>query len=105
MLCPFFSFLFYIPFYCSLLFAFIVIDGHGYGLFLQISFPLCTIAHTPRLPEHCIEYARILQWPKENPFGGEETQIDGDDPNHISWIYEKALQRAGQYGTEQRAVQ
>ena len=105
LLCPFsFSFLFFpslrfsfrsflfIVFY----FAFMVLDG--YGLFLQISFPLCTIAHTPRLPEHCIEYARILQWPKENPFGGEEVSIDGDDPNHISWIYEKALQRAGQYG-------
>ncbi|XP_046632158.1 NEDD8-activating enzyme E1 catalytic subunit-like [Daphnia pulicaria] len=63
----------------------------------QINFPLCTIAHTPRLPEHCIEYARLLQWPKENPFG-EEVAIDGDDPNHISWIYEKALQRAGEYG-------
>jgi len=24
----------------------------------------------PRLPEHCIEYARILQWPKDKPFGG-----------------------------------
>lgn len=48
----------------------------------QISFPLCTIAHTPRLPEHCIEYARLLQWPKENPFG-EEVAIDGDDPNHV----------------------
>ncbi|XP_057379438.1 NEDD8-activating enzyme E1 catalytic subunit-like [Daphnia carinata] len=63
----------------------------------QISFPLCTIAHTPRLPEHCIEYARLLQWPKENPFG-EDVAIDGDDPNHISWIYEKALQRANEYG-------
>ena len=48
----------------------------------QINFPLCTIAHTPRLPEHCIEYARLLQWPKENPFG-EEVAIDGDDPNHV----------------------
>ena len=37
----------------------------------QINFPLCTIAHTPRLPEHCIEYVRILLWPKEEPFGGE----------------------------------
>ncbi|XP_063437861.1 NEDD8-activating enzyme E1 catalytic subunit-like isoform X4 [Mytilus trossulus] len=36
----------------------------------QINFPLCTIAHTPRLPEHCIEYVRILLWPKEEPFGG-----------------------------------
>jgi len=103
LLCPFpFSFL-PLPFFffrsilfIAFYFAFMVLDG--YGLFLQISFPLCTIAHTPRLPEHCIEYARILQWPKENPFGGEEVSIDGDDPNHISWIYEKALQRAGQYG-------
>lgn len=63
----------------------------------QVNFPLCTIAHTPRLPEHCIEYARILLWPKENPFGGEDTSIDGDDPNHISWIYEKALERANHY--------
>ena len=36
----------------------------------QVNFPLCTIAHTPRLPEHCIEYVRILLWPKEEPFGG-----------------------------------
>lgn len=63
----------------------------------QISFPLCTIAHTPRLPEHCIEYVRLLLWSKENPFG-EDTAIDGDDPNHISWIYEKAVERASEYG-------
>lgn len=36
----------------------------------QINFPMCTIATMPRLPEHCVEYARILQWPKERPFGG-----------------------------------
>ncbi|VDP86744.1 unnamed protein product [Echinostoma caproni] len=35
----------------------------------QLNFPLCTIAHTPRLPEHCVEYIRILLWPKEQPFG------------------------------------
>lgn len=29
----------------------------------------------PRLPEHCIEYARILQWPKEKPFGGTMNSI------------------------------
>ena len=63
----------------------------------QINFPLCTIAHTPRLPEHCIEYVRLLLWQKENPFG-EDTGIDGDDPSHISWIFEKSLERAGQYG-------
>lgn len=63
----------------------------------QISFPLCTIAHTPRLPEHCIEYVRLLLWSKENPFG-EDTAIDGDDPNHISWIHQKAVERASEYG-------
>lgn len=63
----------------------------------QINFPLCTIAHTPRLPEHCIEYSRILLWPKEKPFG-EEISIDGDDPAHISWIYERARERADEYG-------
>jgi len=63
----------------------------------QVNFPLCTIAHTPRLPEHCIEYVRLLLWQKENPFG-EDTSIDGDDPNHISWIFEKSMERASQYG-------
>ncbi|KAK4297436.1 hypothetical protein Pmani_030133 [Petrolisthes manimaculis] len=63
----------------------------------QVNFPLCTIAHTPRLPEHCIEYVRILLWPKENPFSS-ETAIDGDDPQHINWIFEKAQKRAAEYG-------
>ena len=42
------------------------------------------------MPEHCIEYVRVLLWSKENPFGGEGTAIDGDDPQHITWIMEKA---------------
>ena len=65
----------------------------------QVNFPLCTIAHTPRLPEHCVEYSKILLWPKEKPFG-EDTNIDGDDPQHISWIYEKARERAEQFGIQ-----
>lgn len=62
----------------------------------QINFPLCTIAHTPRLPEHCIEYVRILLWPKENPFG-ENVPIDGDDPEHIMWIMQKSQERAEEF--------
>jgi len=67
----------------------------------QINFPLCTIAHTPRLPEHCIEYVRLLTWSKDNPFkpagSDEDVVIDGDSPDHINWIYEKAQERANEY--------
>lgn len=28
------------------------------------AFPICTIANTPRLPEHCIEWASVLEWPR-----------------------------------------
>jgi len=58
------------------------------------------VAHTPRLPEHCIEYVRMLLWDKENPFskeGDDPVPIDGDDPQHITWILEKANERASQY--------
>ncbi|XP_041080418.1 NEDD8-activating enzyme E1 catalytic subunit isoform X1 [Polyodon spathula] len=63
----------------------------------QVNFPMCTIASMPRLPEHCIEYVRILQWPKENPFGAEGVVLDGDDPEHIQWVFQKSLERAVQF--------
>jgi ubiquitin-activating enzyme E1 C len=63
-----------------------------------VNFPLCTIAHTPRLPEHCVEFVKILLWPKEQPFG--EKPVDGDDPAHVSWIYEKAQQRAKEHNID-----
>uniref|UniRef100_A0A3B4AR13 NEDD8-activating enzyme E1 catalytic subunit n=1 Tax=Periophthalmus magnuspinnatus TaxID=409849 RepID=A0A3B4AR13_9GOBI len=61
----------------------------------QINFPMCTIASMPRIPEHCIEYARVLQWPKEKPFG--EISLDGDNPEHIQWVFAKALERAAEF--------
>jgi NEDD8-activating enzyme E1 len=72
----------------------------------QVSYPLCTIANTPRLPEHCIEYVKIIQWDKENPFG--DVGLDGDDPEHVTWVYEKAQERAAQFnitGLSYRLVQ
>lgn len=57
---------------------------------------MCTIAHTPRLPAHCVEYVKLLLWPQEKPFG-DGVYIDGDDPQHIKWILEKAQQRANEY--------
>lgn len=71
----------------------------------QVNYPLCTIANTPRLPEHCVEYVKVLQWGKENPWG---CAIDGDDPSHINWIYEKSTERANQFnisGLTYRLVQ
>lgn len=60
---------------------------------------MCTIAHTPRLPEHCIEYVKVFLWPQEKPFGS-ECHLDGDDPAHIKWILTKSLQRAKEFGIE-----
>nr|CAG8442026.1 2234_t:CDS:10 [Entrophospora candida] len=57
------------------------------------TFPICTIANTPRLPEHCIEWAFVLQWPKLR----EGVKLDTDDPSHIQWIYETSLNRAKEF--------
>jgi ubiquitin-activating enzyme E1 C len=71
----------------------------------QVTYPLCTIANTPRLPEHCIEYVKVVLWPKENPFN---STLDGDDSQHIGWVYEKSVERALQFnitGVTYRLVQ
>uniref|UniRef100_A0AAQ5Z9M4 NEDD8-activating enzyme E1 catalytic subunit n=1 Tax=Amphiprion ocellaris TaxID=80972 RepID=A0AAQ5Z9M4_AMPOC len=62
----------------------------------QINFPMCTIASMPRLPEHCVEFVRVLLWPKEKPFG-DDVILDGDDPAHIQWVYQKSLERAAEF--------
>lgn len=65
----------------------------------QQKFALCTIQATPRLPEHCIIYAKLL-WPKEAPFtdkDGKSCKIDTDNPEHMNWLYQESLKRAGSY--------
>uniref|UniRef100_A0A5K3FL41 NEDD8-activating enzyme E1 catalytic subunit n=1 Tax=Mesocestoides corti TaxID=53468 RepID=A0A5K3FL41_MESCO len=63
----------------------------------QVNYPLCTIAHTPRLPEHCVEFVRLLLWPQEQPFGP-GVDIDGDSPEHLEWIFNRCVERANEYG-------
>ncbi|KAJ1720585.1 NEDD8 activating enzyme [Coemansia erecta] len=59
----------------------------------KTTYPICTIANTPRLPEHCIEWASVLEWPRVFP----EKKLDGDDPDHINWLVEQATQRAAPF--------
>ncbi|KAI6045688.1 hypothetical protein EDC04DRAFT_2634442 [Pisolithus marmoratus] len=60
------------------------------------NFPICTIANTPRLPEHCIEWASVLEWPRIHG----EKKLDTDDPEHISWLYTVATARAKEFNIE-----
>ncbi|KAI9698435.1 MAG: hypothetical protein M1836_004016 [Candelina mexicana] len=55
--------------------------------------PLCTLATIPRQPEHCIEWAHIIAWEEER----KGDTLDTDDPEHITWLYQKALKRAEEF--------
>ena len=41
----------------------------------------------------------MIQWPKETPFGP-DVNVDGDDADHVSWIFEKSCERARQFGIQ-----
>ncbi|KAI8985087.1 hypothetical protein BDB01DRAFT_788873 [Pilobolus umbonatus] len=57
------------------------------------TFPICTIANTPRLPEHCVEWASVLEWPRV----WNDKKYDTDNPEDIHWIYTQALKRADEF--------
>ncbi|KAG6837285.1 hypothetical protein H0H93_011887 [Arthromyces matolae] len=60
------------------------------------AFPICTIANTPRLPEHCIEWASVLEWPRVQG----DKKLDTDDPEHIGWLFNVASKRAKEFHIE-----
>jgi NEDD8-activating enzyme E1 len=62
----------------------------------QTGFPMCTIRETPRLPEHCIQFAYVISW--EEAFG--QKPVDKDSPEDMKWIYEKAVERAESFGIQ-----
>lgn len=64
----------------------------------RVTFPLCTLTNRPRLPEHCIEYTKLVLWSEQNPFGN--VPLDGDDPVHLQWVYDKSMDRAQEFGIE-----
>jgi ubiquitin-activating enzyme E1 C len=74
------------------------------------AYPICTIANTPRLPEHCIEWASVLQWPKVKKGSScyaipersltTDVKLDTDDPDHIEWLYREASARAAEFKIE-----
>lgn len=62
----------------------------------KTTYPVCTIANTPRLPEHCIEWASELEWPRRFP----GRKFDADVPEDVDLMYQLSQARAAEFGIE-----
>jgi len=80
-------------------------------------FQSCTIASIPRRPEHCIAYAHKMMWPRlkslksaseyemapiedKNIADPNGVDLDKDDVEHMSWIFNRAVERAEKFKIE-----
>ena len=61
-----------------------------------VVFQECTVASSPRQPEHCVIWAKEMQWEKLRP--GET--VDGDNDEHVQWIMDQALEHAKRFNIE-----
>jgi len=61
-----------------------------------VKFQECTIAATPRQPQHCVAWVKEKLWPKERP----GIKIDTDNIEHMQWIHARSLERAEEFGIE-----
>ncbi|KAI7933978.1 hypothetical protein MJO28_017366 [Puccinia striiformis f. sp. tritici] len=59
----------------------------------QTVYPLNTIVNTPRSPEHCIEWASRLEWPRVF----KDKDMNKCNPDHIQWLFEQASARAKEH--------
>lgn len=62
----------------------------------KTTYPVCTIANTPRLPEHCIEWALELEWPRRFP----GRKFDADIPEDVDLMFHLSKSRAAEFGIE-----
>lgn len=64
------------------------------------SYPLCTVANNPRLPEHVIEYLMSVQWPQEHP----GIEFDFDSSDDFQWLLNAAVVRAESFNIDVREL-
>lgn len=57
---------------------------------------MCTLAERPRQPEHCIEYI-LRKWESGEYSEWKGVKLDKDDAEHMTWIYQRALERASEF--------